>query len=58
MRLTECSYVLFFRQVVTWHRPFCVDLQEGTFSLLRSFLETYCSGFNQDSCPPPFPTFG
>ncbi|XP_069694063.1 probable E3 ubiquitin-protein ligase HERC1 isoform X1 [Periplaneta americana] len=46
------------RQVVTWHRPFCVDLQEGTFSLLRSFLEKYCSGFNQDACPPPFPTFG
>ncbi|XP_021933596.1 probable E3 ubiquitin-protein ligase HERC1 isoform X3 [Zootermopsis nevadensis] len=46
------------RQVVTWHRPFCVDLQEGTFSLLHSFLEKYCSGFNQESCLPPFPTFG
>ncbi|KAK7862054.1 hypothetical protein R5R35_011478 [Gryllus longicercus] len=43
------------RQVVSWHRPFCVDLQEGTFSLLRAFLEKYCSGFGQDACPPPFP---
>ena len=27
------------RQVVAWHRPFCFDLQETTFSLLRKFLE-------------------
>ncbi|XP_069958427.1 probable E3 ubiquitin-protein ligase HERC1 isoform X5 [Cherax quadricarinatus] len=30
------------RRVVSWHRPFCVDLQEGTFSLLRTFIELYC----------------
>ncbi|XP_068210388.1 probable E3 ubiquitin-protein ligase HERC1 [Palaemon carinicauda] len=30
------------RRVVSWHRPFCVDLQEGTFSLLRTFIEQYC----------------
>ena len=31
------------RRVVSWHRPFCVDLQEGTFSLLRTFIELYCA---------------
>ncbi|XP_068081364.1 probable E3 ubiquitin-protein ligase HERC1 [Anabrus simplex] len=46
------------RQVVSWHRPFCVDLQEGTFTRLRSFLEKYCSGFCLESCPPPFPKIG
>lgn len=45
-----------FRQVVAWHRPFCVDLQEGTFALLRSFLEGYCQGFDSPNPPPPFPT--
>ncbi|XP_071965475.1 probable E3 ubiquitin-protein ligase HERC1 isoform X2 [Antedon mediterranea] len=44
------------RQVVAWHRPFCVDLQEGTFSHLRSFLERYCDGFDQTHPPVPFPT--
>ncbi|XP_030832727.1 probable E3 ubiquitin-protein ligase HERC1 isoform X3 [Strongylocentrotus purpuratus] len=44
------------RQVVAWHRPFCVDLQEGTFSHLRSFIEHYCEGFNGTQPPPPFPT--
>ena len=27
------------RQIVAWHRPFCIDLQENTFALLRRFLE-------------------
>ncbi|XP_033633807.1 probable E3 ubiquitin-protein ligase HERC1 isoform X2 [Asterias rubens] len=44
------------RQVVAWHRPFCVDLQEGTFSYLRSFLEHYCDRFDHPSPPLPFPT--
>ncbi|XP_070543560.1 probable E3 ubiquitin-protein ligase HERC1 isoform X2 [Ptychodera flava] len=43
------------RQVVAWHRPFCVDLQEGTFSHLRTFLERYCDGFDRPKPPPPFP---
>ncbi|KAL1139382.1 hypothetical protein AAG570_006366 [Ranatra chinensis] len=38
--------------VVTWHRPFCVDLKEATFSLLLSFLETYCQTFDSDNQPP------
>ena len=45
-----------YRQVVAWHRPFCVDLQEATFSLLRTFLERYCDGFDAEHPPPPFPT--
>uniref|UniRef100_T1JES7 HECT-type E3 ubiquitin transferase n=1 Tax=Strigamia maritima TaxID=126957 RepID=T1JES7_STRMM len=44
------------RQVVAWHRPFCVDLQEGTFTLLRQFLERYCEGFHKSLPPAPFPT--
>ncbi|XP_035381674.1 probable E3 ubiquitin-protein ligase HERC1 isoform X2 [Electrophorus electricus] len=44
------------RQVVAWHRPYCVDLEESTFSHLRSFLERYCDGINSDEPPPPFPS--
>ncbi|XP_069137757.1 probable E3 ubiquitin-protein ligase HERC1 isoform X1 [Argopecten irradians] len=44
------------RHVVAWHRPFCVDLQEATFATLRSFLEHYCDGFDQDKPPKPFTT--
>nr|XP_033775643.1 probable E3 ubiquitin-protein ligase HERC1 isoform X2 [Geotrypetes seraphini] len=44
------------RQVVAWHRPYCVDLEESTFSHLRSFLERYCDKINSDVPPPPFPS--
>uniref|UniRef100_A0A8C4TJ25 HECT-type E3 ubiquitin transferase n=1 Tax=Erpetoichthys calabaricus TaxID=27687 RepID=A0A8C4TJ25_ERPCA len=44
------------RQVVAWHRPYCVDLEESTFSHLRSFLERYCDGINNDVPPLPFPS--
>ncbi|XP_032830981.2 putative E3 ubiquitin-protein ligase HERC1 isoform X4 [Petromyzon marinus] len=44
------------RQVVAWHRPFCVDLEESTFSHLRSFLEHYYDRINSDVPPTPFPT--
>lgn len=33
------------RQQVTWHKPFCLDLNEETFSLLRCFLEKYTNVF-------------
>nr|XP_015195044.1 PREDICTED: probable E3 ubiquitin-protein ligase HERC1 isoform X5 [Lepisosteus oculatus] len=42
------------RQLVAWHRPFCVDLEESTFSYLRNFLERFCDGFSCDVPPPPF----
>ncbi|XP_071450243.1 probable E3 ubiquitin-protein ligase HERC1 [Hetaerina americana] len=42
------------RQVVTWHRPFCMDLQEKTFSYLRQFLEKYCDFDDEDKYPLPF----
>lgn len=42
--------------MVTWHRPFCVDLQESTFSLLREFLEKYSDEFHSYKAPPPFAT--
>ncbi|KAL3866609.1 hypothetical protein ACJMK2_043893 [Sinanodonta woodiana] len=44
------------RPVMTWNRPFCVDIQEATFSILRTFLERYCDGFDSPQSPPPFPT--
>ncbi|XP_041374032.1 probable E3 ubiquitin-protein ligase HERC1 isoform X2 [Gigantopelta aegis] len=44
------------RQVVAWHRPFCIDLQEHTFKLLCNFLERYCDDFNNDIPPAPFQT--
>ncbi|XP_054287973.1 probable E3 ubiquitin-protein ligase HERC1 [Macrosteles quadrilineatus] len=43
------------RSVITWHRPFCVDLQEASFSLMRSFLEKYCESFQAEP-PAPFPS--
>ncbi|XP_035245722.1 probable E3 ubiquitin-protein ligase HERC1 isoform X2 [Anguilla anguilla] len=44
------------RQLVAWHRPFCVDLEESTFAYLRSFLERYCDGISSDTPPTPFPS--
>uniref|UniRef100_A0A8C7IFA5 HECT-type E3 ubiquitin transferase n=1 Tax=Oncorhynchus kisutch TaxID=8019 RepID=A0A8C7IFA5_ONCKI len=44
------------RQLVAWHRPFCVDLEESTFTYLRSFLERYCDGIGGEMPPAPFPS--
>ncbi|TUG88269.1 putative E3 ubiquitin-protein ligase HERC1 [Bagarius yarrelli] len=44
------------RQVVAWHRPYCVDLEESTFAHLRFFLERYCEGINNKVPPLPFPS--
>ncbi|XP_078541321.1 putative E3 ubiquitin-protein ligase HERC1 isoform X2 [Lissotriton helveticus] len=44
------------RQVVAWHRPYCVDLEESTFSHLRTFLERYCEKINSEIPPLPFPS--
>ncbi|XP_029108431.1 probable E3 ubiquitin-protein ligase HERC1 isoform X2 [Scleropages formosus] len=44
------------RQLVAWHRPFCVDLEESTFAYLRGFLEQYCDGISSDTPPAPFPS--
>ncbi|KAF7696652.1 hypothetical protein HF521_005070 [Silurus meridionalis] len=42
------------RQLVAWHRPFCVDLEESTFTFLRNFLERYCDSISEDTPPAPF----
>lgn len=42
------------RNVIAWHRPFCVDLQESTFLLLHTFLEHYCDDVNGSAPPLPF----
>lgn len=43
-----------FRQLVAWHRPFCVDLEESTFTYLCNFLKCYCDGLEDDTPPTPF----
>lgn len=42
------------RPVIAWQRPFCVDLQEATFATIRTFLETFCCGFDEETPPAPF----
>ncbi|XP_072108525.1 probable E3 ubiquitin-protein ligase HERC1 isoform X1 [Mobula birostris] len=42
------------RQLVAWHRPYCVDLEESTFSYLQTFLDRYCDGINNEIPPQPF----
>lgn len=44
------------RQEVNWHKPFCLDLHEETFVLLRRFLEKYTECFYDSKLPAPFPT--
>ncbi|KAE8748468.1 hypothetical protein FOCC_FOCC004763 [Frankliniella occidentalis] len=44
------------RPVLPWHRPFCADLQESTFSTLKNFLEKFGKDFFGDQPPPPFPS--
>uniref|UniRef100_A0A6Q2XRL6 HECT-type E3 ubiquitin transferase n=1 Tax=Esox lucius TaxID=8010 RepID=A0A6Q2XRL6_ESOLU len=44
------------RQLVAWHRPFCVDLEESTFTYLRSFLERYCDRIGEEVPAAPFPS--
>lgn len=56
IRIFHDFHVLPSRQVVAWHRPYCVDLEESTFSHLRSFLERYCDKINSEIPPLPFPS--
>lgn len=44
------------QQLVIWHRPFCIDLHEDTFGLLRVFLEKYGDNFYGETPPKPFAT--
>lgn len=43
------------RQQVTWHKPFCLDLHEQTFAILRIFLEKYAQSFDERALEP-FPS--
>lgn len=56
IRLLDHFLMLSSRQVVAWHRPYCVDLEESTFSHLRCFLERYCDKINSEIPPLPFPS--
>ncbi|KAH3837497.1 hypothetical protein DPMN_110888 [Dreissena polymorpha] len=42
------------RRLMSLHKVYCVDIQEGTFNVLRSFLERYCQGFVEGAPPTPF----
>ncbi|KAF2886888.1 hypothetical protein ILUMI_19285, partial [Ignelater luminosus] len=39
---------------ITRHRPFCLDLHERTFELLKNFLEKYTNSFYEEYPPAPF----
>ncbi|XP_074033510.1 probable E3 ubiquitin-protein ligase HERC1 isoform X2 [Leptinotarsa decemlineata] len=41
---------------VTKHKPFCLDLHEKTFGMLKLFLEKYTKSFVYEKPPPPFKT--
>ncbi|KAF5282986.1 hypothetical protein FQA39_LY04857 [Lamprigera yunnana] len=41
---------------ITRHRPFCLDLHERTFELLKIFLEKYTNSFYNKYPPAPFIT--
>ncbi|XP_018567016.1 probable E3 ubiquitin-protein ligase HERC1 [Anoplophora glabripennis] len=41
-------------QYITKHRPFCLDLHDKTFELLKIFLEKYTTSFTYNSPPLPF----
>ncbi|KAJ3666590.1 hypothetical protein Zmor_002027 [Zophobas morio] len=43
-------------QHMTKHKPFCLDLHEKTFELLKKFLEKYTVTFTYDTPPSPFKT--
>ncbi|KAK4883685.1 hypothetical protein RN001_007004 [Aquatica leii] len=43
-------------QQITRHRPFCLDLHERTFELLKIFLEKYTNSFYDKYPPAPFLT--
>ena len=48
-----CQFI-FVRKVISWQRPYCVDLKESTFEILNSALERYCSGTSTDDSVAPF----
>ncbi|KAK5649906.1 hypothetical protein RI129_000935 [Pyrocoelia pectoralis] len=43
-------------QQITRHRPFCLDIHERTFELLKIFLEKYTKNFYEKYPPAPFLT--
>lgn len=44
------------RRQITRHKPFCLDLHEHTFELLKNFLHNYSNSFYDASPPSPFQT--
>lgn len=43
-------------QQISEQRPFCLDLNEKTFELLKNFLEKYTTSFYNNEPPSPFQT--
>ncbi|KRT81777.1 Regulator of chromosome condensation repeat containing protein [Oryctes borbonicus] len=46
--------VPFENQQILRHRPFCLDLHERTFEIIKIFLEKYANNFGDTKPPPPF----
>ncbi|KAJ1212712.1 hypothetical protein NDU88_000365 [Pleurodeles waltl] len=42
------------REMVSWHRPYCLDLSENTFTFLRTFLERFSNSVDKPPSLTPF----
>ena len=43
-----------YRQSISWHRPYCVDLGQSTFGMLKTFLEKNSLGMLNERLTSPF----
>lgn len=48
------NFPFYDRQLISWHRPYCVDLGESTFGVLKTFLESNMQGMLQEQLAAPF----
>ena len=46
--------VVSHRRLISWQRPYCVDLGESTFGVLKTFLESNMLGILQEELTAPF----
>lgn len=44
------------KEHITEDKPFCLDLHEKTFEILKNFLTKYTVSFTYETPPPPFKT--
>ena len=55
--VASAKAVCFIRRTLTWHRPYCIEVNSHTFEKLRQFLEQYAVTLSSHDKPvPPFST--